>query len=198
MVCETGEILRQRDDSIQGKVEPTDRTCSNCCDASIISGRFVQQETCRRSNAENHNFVIFGTATVLLGPGSLLTAPAVQAAGEAQQTVCTTRQYTKDAVTQGGCIAINRTKELHGLSPHCRHRTRKHRAAAGFHAQRFPIRPSCATRFGTPQSQPAFGCAAIWPESDPDPDELTRLWSCSVVMMSASHPTFQATLFLWL
>lgn len=58
------------------------------------------------------NFVISGTATVLLGLGSLLTAPAVQAAGQAPDSqVCNSKDNPpKDVVTQGGCIAINRTK----------------------------------------------------------------------------------------
>ena len=58
------------------------------------------------------NFVISGTATVLLGLGSLLSAPPVRAAGEAPNSaVCNDKANPpKDAVTQGGCIAINRTK----------------------------------------------------------------------------------------
>lgn len=58
------------------------------------------------------NFVISGTATVLLGVGSLLSAPVAQAAGEAPNSaVCNDKANPpKDAVTQGGCIAINRTK----------------------------------------------------------------------------------------
>ncbi len=58
------------------------------------------------------NFVISGSATVLLGLGSLLTAPAVQAAGQAPDNqVCNSKDNPPtDVVTQGGCIAIERRK----------------------------------------------------------------------------------------
>ncbi len=58
------------------------------------------------------HIVVTGAATVLLGLGSLLTAPAVQAAGQAPDPkVCKDKDNPpKDAVTQGGCIVLERTK----------------------------------------------------------------------------------------
>ncbi len=58
------------------------------------------------------NFVISGTASVLLGLGSLLAAPVVLAGGKAPETkVCNDKENPpKDAVTQGGCIVIDRAK----------------------------------------------------------------------------------------
>lgn len=58
------------------------------------------------------HIVIAGTATVLLGLGSLLTTPAVLAAGKAPDPkVCNDKDNPpKDAVTQGGCIVLDRRK----------------------------------------------------------------------------------------
>ena len=58
------------------------------------------------------NFVITGTASVLLGLGSMLTVPAVQAGGQAPEAkVCNNKDNPpKDVVTQGGCIVLNRAK----------------------------------------------------------------------------------------
>lgn len=57
--------------------------------------------------------VITGAATVLLGLGSLISVPAVQAAGGSvpDAKVCNDKENPpKDAVTQGGCIVLNRKK----------------------------------------------------------------------------------------
>ena len=56
--------------------------------------------------------VITGAATLLLGLGSLLAAPAAQAAGQAPDPkVCNDKANPPtDAVTQGGCIVLDRTK----------------------------------------------------------------------------------------
>lgn len=56
--------------------------------------------------------VITGTTAVLLGLGSLLVAPAAPAAGQAPDPkVCSDKANPpKDAVTQGGCIVLNRKK----------------------------------------------------------------------------------------
>lgn len=58
------------------------------------------------------HIVLTGGAAVLLGLGSLLAAPAVLAAGKAPDSkVCKDKDNPpKDAVTQGGCIVIERTK----------------------------------------------------------------------------------------
>lgn len=58
------------------------------------------------------HIVLTGGAVVLLGLGSLLAAPAVLAAGKAPDPkVCKDIDNPpKDAVTQGGCIVIERTK----------------------------------------------------------------------------------------
>jgi sulfur-oxidizing protein SoxX len=55
------------------------------------------------------HIVLTGTATVLLGLGSLMAAPAVLAAGKAPDPqVC--KDNPTDVVTQGGCIVLNRKK----------------------------------------------------------------------------------------
>jgi sulfur-oxidizing protein SoxX len=55
------------------------------------------------------NIVITGTATVLLGLGSLMAAPAVLAAGKAPDSkVC--KDNPTDVATQGGCIVLDRRK----------------------------------------------------------------------------------------
>ena len=58
------------------------------------------------------NFVVIGTATLLLGLGLILTAPAVNAEDEAPDSaVCQDKANPpKDAATQGFCIAIDRKK----------------------------------------------------------------------------------------
>lgn len=58
------------------------------------------------------HIVITGAATVLFGLGSLLAAPAVLAAGKAPDSkVCKDKDNPPtDAVTQGGCIVLERTK----------------------------------------------------------------------------------------
>lgn len=58
------------------------------------------------------NVVITVTATVLWGLGSLLTAPAVQAAGQAPDAkVCNDKDNPpKDVITQGGCVVTDRAK----------------------------------------------------------------------------------------
>jgi sulfur-oxidizing protein SoxX len=58
------------------------------------------------------NIVITGAATVLLGFGVLLNAPAAQAAGQAPDAkTCNDKDNPpKDAVTQGGCVVIDRAK----------------------------------------------------------------------------------------
>jgi len=58
------------------------------------------------------NIILTGTATVLLGLGTLLAAPAVQAAGKAPDPkVCKDKDNPPtDVVTQGGCIVLERTK----------------------------------------------------------------------------------------
>lgn len=58
------------------------------------------------------HIVLTGGAAVLLGLGSLLAAPVAQAAGKAPDSkVCGDKvNPPKDAVTQGGCIVIERTK----------------------------------------------------------------------------------------
>ncbi|MBI3778791.1 MAG: sulfur oxidation c-type cytochrome SoxX [Gammaproteobacteria bacterium] len=58
------------------------------------------------------NIVITSAATLLLGLGVLLNAPAAQAGGQAPDTkTCTDKENPpKDVVTQGGCIVIERTK----------------------------------------------------------------------------------------
>lgn len=58
------------------------------------------------------NIAITGAATVLLGLGSLLATPAVQAGGQVPDPkVCKDKDNPpKDAVTQGGCIVLERTK----------------------------------------------------------------------------------------
>jgi len=58
------------------------------------------------------HIVLTSAATVLLGLGSLLVAPATQAAGRAPDPkVCNDKDNPpKDAVTQGGCIVLNRNK----------------------------------------------------------------------------------------
>ncbi len=56
--------------------------------------------------------VLTGTTVVLLGLGSLLVAPAAPAAGQAPDPkVCSDKDNPpKDAVTQGGCIVLDRAK----------------------------------------------------------------------------------------
>jgi sulfur-oxidizing protein SoxX len=55
------------------------------------------------------HIVLTGTATVLLGLGSLMAAPAVLAAGKAPDPkVC--KDNPTDVVTQGGCIVLDRRK----------------------------------------------------------------------------------------
>lgn len=56
--------------------------------------------------------VITGTTVVLLGLGSLLVAPAAPAAGQAPDPkVCGDKDNPpKDAITQGGCIVLDRAK----------------------------------------------------------------------------------------
>lgn len=58
------------------------------------------------------HIVTAGTATVLLGLGSLLVSPAAPAAGQAPDSkVCSDKDNPpKDAVTQGGCIVLDRAK----------------------------------------------------------------------------------------
>ncbi|MCR4348192.1 MAG: sulfur oxidation c-type cytochrome SoxX [Sulfuricaulis sp.] len=58
------------------------------------------------------HIVLTGGAAVLLGLGSLLAAPAVLAAGKAPDSkVCKDKDNPpKDAVTQGGCIVLDRRK----------------------------------------------------------------------------------------
>jgi sulfur-oxidizing protein SoxX len=58
------------------------------------------------------HIVITGAATVLLGLGVLLNAPAVQAGGQAPDAkTCNDKDNPpKDAVTQGGCVVIDRAK----------------------------------------------------------------------------------------
>jgi len=58
------------------------------------------------------NIVITGAATVLLGLGSLLAAPGLQAAGQGlDPKVCKDKDNPpKDTVTQGYCLVIERTK----------------------------------------------------------------------------------------
>ena len=58
------------------------------------------------------HIVITGAATVLLGLGLLLNAPAVQAGGQAPDAkTCNDKDNPpKDAVTQGGCVVIDRAK----------------------------------------------------------------------------------------
>ncbi|MBI5782419.1 MAG: sulfur oxidation c-type cytochrome SoxX [Gammaproteobacteria bacterium] len=56
------------------------------------------------------HIVLTSAAAVLLGLGSLLAAPAVWAGGQAPDPkVCKDNPPT-DAVTQGGCIVLERTK----------------------------------------------------------------------------------------
>lgn len=56
--------------------------------------------------------VLTGTTVVLLGLGSLLVAPAAPAAGQAPDPkICGDKDNPpKDAVTQGGCIVLDRKK----------------------------------------------------------------------------------------
>lgn len=60
------------------------------------------------------NYVVLsGTAALLLGLGSLLTTPIVQAAGgrTPDPKVCNDKTNPPtDAVTQGGCLVLDRTK----------------------------------------------------------------------------------------
>ena len=58
------------------------------------------------------HIVLTGGAAVLLGLGSLLAAPAAQAAGQAPDSkVCDDKvNPPKDVTTQGGCIVIDRRK----------------------------------------------------------------------------------------
>ena len=58
------------------------------------------------------NIVVTGAATVLLGLGALLNAPAVQAEDQAPDAkTCNDKDNPpKDVVTQGGCIVIDRAK----------------------------------------------------------------------------------------
>ena len=58
------------------------------------------------------HIVITGTATVLLGLGGLLNAPAAQAGGQAPdaKTCNDNDNPPKDAITQGGCVVIDRAK----------------------------------------------------------------------------------------
>jgi len=74
--------------------------------------RIVQQTTAGGAMQKITHIVLTGTATVLLGLGSLLAAPAVLAAGKTPDAkVCNDKDNPpKDAVTQGGCIVLNRKK----------------------------------------------------------------------------------------
>jgi L-cysteine S-thiosulfotransferase len=72
----------------------------------------VQQKTAGGAMRKIANVIMTGTATVLLGLGSLLATQTVSADdGELDAAVCNDKANPpKDAVTQGFCIAIDRKK----------------------------------------------------------------------------------------